>query len=86
MTAVQFQPAPVRADRDDDLIHTTCCHDDDLALCGADLTGEPWTEGGDNLCVVCEALLDAEDADGVVYCLCPCCVPILVADSDARQK
>lgn len=43
---------------DDDLDHTVCC-DENIALCGRDVTDEPWVEvGSPNQCVVCEDLWD----------------------------
>jgi hypothetical protein len=35
--------------------HVVCCRDDNLALCGTDVTDEPWADPVD-LCVVCDAL------------------------------
>ena len=34
------------------LLHLVCC-DDDLALCGEDVSGEDWADKG-NVCVPCE--------------------------------
>lgn len=38
----------------EDLIHLVCC-DDDVALCGEDVSGQAWT-GGTQWCVVCKDL------------------------------
>lgn len=34
---------PASADRDDDTVHMTCC-DPDTALCGIDVTGQPYVD------------------------------------------
>lgn len=57
-----------------DATHLTCCQDDDLALCGADVTGEPWADEDDSAdddCTVCE-YLDAHDDDVDEPCTTPC--------------
>lgn len=43
---------------DDDLDHTVCDCDENIALCGRDVTEEPWVEDGPNPCVVCRELND----------------------------
>lgn len=56
------QPADIGDDFD--VIHTPCC-DEDVAICGEDLTGEPWVEDDEGIpCPLCETAL-ADDA------LCP---------------
>jgi hypothetical protein len=50
-------PLPVRrkVDNGDDLDHFVCCNDN-LGLCGADLSDAAWAEELPNLCVVCDDL------------------------------
>lgn len=36
--------------------HLTCCRDDDTALCGSDVSGEPWNVGTETSCAVCADL------------------------------
>jgi hypothetical protein len=47
-----------------DETHIVCC-DDNVAMCGADVTGTPWVES-DDVCPLCE-LVEDEDL--------PCPVP-----------
>jgi hypothetical protein len=44
-------------------VHLTSCHDNDLALCGQDLTGFAWSDDGLG-CVVCR------DLDVAKVCSC----------------
>jgi hypothetical protein len=59
-------------DDDDHLTHTACRHDEDRALCGANLAGVPWmpatTGPHPDDCIVCETM----NADGT--CSCPASV------------
>lgn len=42
-------------------VHVTCCLDDDMALCGLDVTDAPWGAGDDELmCVVCAHLMGVD--------------------------
>jgi len=47
-----------------DLLHTVCC-DENLALCGADVTDQPWTDTGQT-CTTCDRLEAAR-----TECACP---------------
>lgn len=38
---------------DDELVHLYCCEDENVGLCGTDLTGVPVTSEIDRDCVVC---------------------------------
>ena len=61
--------APVR-DRNDpgDVDHYYCC-DDDIALCGADLTGMEYMDRGPDWdCPLCVLVLDADEPCGVPGC------------------
>lgn len=41
-----------------EMFHQTCCEDDNLGLCGTDVTDLPWTDGfGEEPCLVCADLL-----------------------------
>lgn len=52
--------APAATGHDDDLHHVTCC-DDDIAMCGLDVTDVPWGDGeGEVLCPLC-AIAEEED-------------------------
>jgi len=56
------------ADGDDDLMHITCCDDDDLALCGRPVPGEEWGDGTEETtCPVC-CVLDGLDLDDEGEC------------------
>jgi len=48
---------PGLSDDDNELLHTYCDCDPDLALCGVDLTNVSEAEDG-VLCIVCEDLID----------------------------
>lgn len=63
--ATKAQPITTNvSDLPDTLYHVTCC-DDDIALCGQDVSDYPETDGDGELhCVVCE---DLDDGD------VPCC-------------
>ncbi|GHA01131.1 hypothetical protein ACFOOM_12385 [Streptomyces echinoruber] len=51
-TAAATQPG-------DDLTHTVCDCSPDIALCGTDVTNEPWADGSEEAtCVVCRDLED----------------------------
>lgn len=55
--AAPFTPAPVGGDQVGDVVHRVCCRDDDLALCGMDMTGKGWTEqSAGPTCWRCDAL------------------------------
>lgn len=54
MTAVLAEPTATPSDVDDDITHTTCC-DDNVAICGEDVSAAEWVEGrGDKPCPMCE--------------------------------
>jgi len=50
---------------DDELHHICCCVDDDLALCGRDVSDEPYLDNcdGERDCLVCK-YLDAKECVG----------------------
>lgn len=52
------------AEDDDTDNHVTCCEDDDLGLCGKDLSGHAWNEGAVVDCVICAELEDLPLVDG----------------------
>ncbi|WP_432112827.1 hypothetical protein [Streptomyces sp. S1] len=51
MTTVPAPTATPPAALDTDITHIVCC-DDDTALCGLDVSGFRWHQGGED-CVVC---------------------------------
>lgn len=36
-----------------ELVHVVCCRDENLALCGTDVSGHPWRQCRPEDCVVC---------------------------------
>lgn len=60
MTQTVISPAEVTDDNDDDgLIHSVCICNEDIALCGEDVTDDPWTTYEECLpedCIVCEMM------------------------------
>lgn len=50
--------APSTAGMGDDLNHITCVCDDNLALCGTDVTYHEWVATAEVTCVVCRDLED----------------------------
>lgn len=61
----------VGGDDEDHLTHTACVHDDDRALCGANLAGVPWLTSAAPTaddCIVCETMRAQGD------CSCPAAV------------
>jgi hypothetical protein len=57
VTALATAPAPTRAGGPTSLNHIFCC-EPDIALCGADISGDEIVDYDDADCVVC---LDLED-------------------------
>lgn len=55
MTALDTHPIPTTTDGDD-IGHLVCCCNEDLAMCGADVTDEPWGADDTPECVVCRDL------------------------------
>lgn len=44
---------------DDDTVHYVChCRDDNWSWCGLDMEGEPWNDGDDVPCPLCELARD----------------------------
>lgn len=78
MTAPTLEQLPVRvpgATLQPDLVHVTCCRDDDpaeIALYDTDVTNDPWASpNAQTTCVVCAYLDNAiERADSCVG-ICP---------------
>lgn len=68
MTAPTLEQLPVRIPGrtlPHDLVHATCCRDDnpgDVALCGTELTGAWMSRDASPTCIVC-ADLDGADCD-----------------------
>jgi hypothetical protein len=62
---------------EDDLVHTVCHCDPDLALCGTDVTGEPWDDDGED-CAECERLDQLDELAGRSDLQCFRCAPIMV--------
>ncbi len=60
---------PTPTDLDDELTHVHCCHDENTALCGTDVTDSDWADDDDNECVVCL------DLEGGHYCPHGFCCP-----------
>lgn len=63
MSATDLDPVETRTDSDgpdDDLHHFYCPCNEDLALCGKDISEEPHLveTPSDNVCVVCEDLTE----------------------------
>lgn len=62
MRALELTPAASAtrsdSDHDDDLVHTCCCRDENLAQCGAELDGALDADPGESAddCLVCEDL------------------------------
>lgn len=57
MTALDTRPDLRGTTEDsDELAHLVCCCDDDTAMCGLDVTDEPWCVADDQECVVCRDL------------------------------
>lgn len=55
----------------DDLHHFYCCEDEDLALCGRDLSGDEDTGGplaGEVVCVVCAELETTDTCPRFLTC------------------
>ncbi|WDO09921.1 hypothetical protein ME763_32030 [Streptomyces murinus] len=54
MTAVAPEPVLTAPEAGDSLTHSICWCNSDIALCGADVTGQEWaTDDEDLTCVVC---------------------------------
>lgn len=56
MTAALIAAEPVAVASDVDPVHLACCCSEDIALCGEDLSGEPWTDKLDPPCPICFTL------------------------------
>jgi hypothetical protein len=60
MTQVMERPRAAERDRGDELVHSVWENAPDRALCGADVSGQPWADAkvdGMALCAVCEEIL-----------------------------
>lgn len=58
MTVLAPEPTTTAQDTGDNLTHSVCACDDDLALCGADVSGQPWADDDEEVdCVVCQDLM-----------------------------
>ena len=75
MTQMLSLPRPVEMQEGLDLIHRPCCHNDDLSMCGKDISDAEWSldEDSDRDCIVCEELYAAEMSDPSKLCTCYCC-------------
>lgn len=76
-TLTEAEPQATGAGEDPSLVHTICECNPDLALCGTDVTGEPWDQDGEN-CPECELLDRLDDAAGRTGSQCFRCTPIVV--------
>ena len=54
---LEVSAAPRPANTDDDTQHFVCC-DPDTAMCGEDVTGQPWAETEKNVCPLCELVYE----------------------------
>lgn len=62
---------PKDADSDDELTHVCCCRDEDVSLCGVDLTDSNWDHDKQNLqCVVCDDLERSDWCPKGGRCVC----------------
>lgn len=61
MSATQLAPSTTDITTDDELDHITCCVDENISLCGLDLTDVPWVDDFTNLCRMCAELDDVPD-------------------------
>lgn len=68
-TTLERRPSSVATLRHPELHHVTCCRNDDLSLCGFDVSDEPWV-GLEATCVVC-ADLDNDGDDCPFGGMCP---------------
>jgi hypothetical protein len=60
MTVLDVREAPQAAPQStgDDTVHEICCVDDDLAMCGEDVSGDEFADGGaPPNCIVCADLI-----------------------------
>jgi len=75
MTTLTLDTAPVLSasvPSDDCLDHVTCCGDDNLALCGTDVTADEWIpEDSPTTCVVCASLEESTNAADSCATTCP---------------
>jgi hypothetical protein len=60
VSTAQAEPEVVETGADDDIVHTVCCVDDNLALCGAELSSAGWVTSTvgvtrEDCCEPCEA-------------------------------
>jgi hypothetical protein len=55
-----IKPLLSESDNDDNLVHIMCCRDNDVALCGTDISDAPILDDGwyEEDCVVCDNLGD----------------------------
>jgi hypothetical protein len=57
--------APARPQLEPDICHEVCC-DENRALCGEDVTGQPWVNPGDPItCPLCLLTEQCPDCGGV---------------------
>lgn len=72
MTTLSLDSAPAVQVEDGSLDHVTCCMDDNLALCGTDVTEDEWVAPDSPItCVVCHALEEAVLQAGSCVAACP---------------
>ncbi|MFJ1653474.1 hypothetical protein ACIOC2_19205 [Streptomyces sp. NPDC088337] len=58
MTTLAPEATTTGHDSGDDLTHAICGCNEDLALCGADVSGEPWAGEAEEVnCIVCQDLM-----------------------------
>lgn len=68
--AVHALPAPTAVGDGFELMHLTCCEDDNLALCATDVTNDQWSSAPIN-CAVCRELDARLMADRSCAAVCP---------------
>lgn len=64
----------VGVEEEDELDHIICCKDENIALCGIDLTNVAWTEWNGPKpedCIVCEHMFQTLEAKQWKNCRCP---------------
>jgi hypothetical protein len=59
-----------------DPIHLVCCCDQNLALCGEDVSDVPWADDYDQPCPLCCFAFEAEERCGHCGCAGDCGNPI----------
>lgn len=62
----------VGGDDDNELSHVSCCVDEDVALCGVDVSGDEFDEDVVVTCIVCAYIEDLDSTTPTGHCVgCP---------------